>query len=409
MPVLGPRAAVVLVLTLSAVSAAADPCGPLLHWWASFGALKPNRPLDLPQISKGAISAAERAAAARLAPDTDVTACTKQLCTQQHTGVRLSNPHCMVVLAYAFSRLPLAGHKPRLRWPNGDSSYLSSTVPHALPHEPVSSLALAMVDERPTRFDPHCKQIKGLLSKPMHQREMTPSRPNQAACVPLVRPGNYRWRDETCLLKNSGSFALLLNELGLLGVGVEVGVWAAEHATIFRSKWGGRKLYLVDPYTSPTNAADAQFQIHAQYRNQSVPRTKLVAAQTRAKERMQLTATPGSYKFVQLSSVAAAQRFSDESLDFVYLDGAHEYAAIKEDLKAWFPKVKVGGILAGHDYSSVFGVPLAVHEVLARGHQFCIADQGTPRTTSFYTRKCRSVCTSEGDKSHCAQPNEYHG
>lgn len=37
-------------------------------------------------------------------------------------------------------------------------------------------------------------------------------------------------------------------------------------------------------------------------------------------------------------------------LDFIYLDGDHSYKGVMGDLKAWYPKVKKGGIVAGHDY-----------------------------------------------------------
>ena len=40
----------------------------------------------------------------------------------------------------------------------------------------------------------------------------------------------------------------------------------------------------------------------------------------------------------------------DESLDFVFIDGNHEYDFVFSDIKNWLPTVKCGGVLAGHDY-----------------------------------------------------------
>ena len=37
-------------------------------------------------------------------------------------------------------------------------------------------------------------------------------------------------------------------------------------------------------------------------------------------------------------------------MDFVFLDAAHDYENVKEDILSWYPKVKVGGWLTGHDY-----------------------------------------------------------
>lgn len=52
---------------------------------------------------------------------------------------------------------------------------------------------------------------------------------------------------------------------------------------------------------------------------------------------------------LKLTSKEASKKFKDESLDFVFIDASHEYEDVIEDLKIWFPKVKKGGILAGHD------------------------------------------------------------
>ena len=49
-------------------------------------------------------------------------------------------------------------------------------------------------------------------------------------------------------------------------------------------------------------------------------------------------------------SADASQLFSDQSVDFVFIDARHSYDAVLEDLKAWWPKIRPGGILAGHDY-----------------------------------------------------------
>lgn len=45
-----------------------------------------------------------------------------------------------------------------------------------------------------------------------------------------------------------------------------------------------------------------------------------------------------------------AAMFSDELFDFVFIDGNHYYDFVCADIKAWLPKVKQGGILAGHDF-----------------------------------------------------------
>ena len=50
------------------------------------------------------------------------------------------------------------------------------------------------------------------------------------------------------------------------------------------------------------------------------------------------------------TSLEAAQEFHEESADFVFIDAGHDYESVKADLAAWWPKVKPGCHLAGHDY-----------------------------------------------------------
>jgi hypothetical protein len=65
-----------------------------------------------------------------------------------------------------------------------------------------------------------------------------------------------------------------------------------------------------------------------------------------------------------------ANLYRDDSLDFVFIDADHSYEAVSRDIDAWKPKVKRGGILAGHDYipwtNPTFGVIKAVNERFER-------------------------------------------
>lgn len=59
---------------------------------------------------------------------------------------------------------------------------------------------------------------------------------------------------------------------------------------------------------------------------------------------------------MRMTSMQAVELYEDESLDFVFIDANHEYEYIYEDIEKWLPKVKYGGVLAGHDiaYPPVF-------------------------------------------------------
>lgn len=60
----------------------------------------------------------------------------------------------------------------------------------------------------------------------------------------------------------------------------------------------------------------------------------------------------------------AANQFEDNSVDFVFVDADHTYESVNKDIKAWYPKVKVGGMIAGHDAHASF-VTKAVKDNLA--------------------------------------------
>jgi GT2 family glycosyltransferase len=57
-----------------------------------------------------------------------------------------------------------------------------------------------------------------------------------------------------------------------------------------------------------------------------------------------------------------AKHYEDNSLDFVFIDAAHDYESVKKDINAWFPKIKKGGIISGHDYAWSDDVKKAVDE-----------------------------------------------
>lgn len=75
------------------------------------------------------------------------------------------------------------------------------------------------------------------------------------------------------------------------------------------------------------------------------------------------------YKSIRASSLEAASLFSDKSLDFVFIDASHEYEDVKKDIQTWLPKIKKGGVLAGHDYYLGYdyfpGVKKAANECLS--------------------------------------------
>lgn len=66
---------------------------------------------------------------------------------------------------------------------------------------------------------------------------------------------------------------------------------------------------------------------------------------------------------LRMFSVDAATMVTDDTLDFVFIDANHSYDYVRQDILAWMPKVKDGGIISGHDYNPRWGVKQAVDEL----------------------------------------------
>ncbi len=69
---------------------------------------------------------------------------------------------------------------------------------------------------------------------------------------------------------------------------------------------------------------------------------------------------PGRAIVIKAKSVDAAAEVPDASLDFVFIDADHVEESVRADILAWRPKIRSGGVLAGHDINNCSGVRAAV-------------------------------------------------
>jgi len=118
---------------------------------------------------------------------------------------------------------------------------------------------------------------------------------------------------------------IVFQELGFK-IGVELGTSRGVYAETICQNCAGVKLFTIDPY------------LPSEHINSSV--------HDEAKARL----APYNYEMIVKKSNEAVHQFEDESIDFVYIDGNHMYDYTMEDIITWNRKVKLGGIVAGHDY-----------------------------------------------------------
>lgn len=152
----------------------------------------------------------------------------------------------------------------------------------------------------------------------------------------------------------------LWNKMNLKGRGAEIGVQQGLFSKHILDYWQGEKLYLIDAWrhfdSGYIDIANGEHNI--QLNNM-------------AKTFMEVYAHQSRVVIIRELSVEAAKIFADGFFDWIFLDANHSYDAVKEDLVAWHPKIKKGGIFSGHDYldspkaengHTDFGVKQAVDE-----------------------------------------------
>lgn len=128
------------------------------------------------------------------------------------------------------------------------------------------------------------------------------------------------------------------NSEGAENTAVEVGTFTGENAILMAQYFN--LVVTVDPWLNGYDSTD-----HASSANMDEVEKKYLERVSPFK----------NISHLKMKSTDAAMKFDDASLDLVYLDGDHRTESVLADIDAWRPKVRKGGILAGHDINT-FGV-----------------------------------------------------
>ncbi|MBI2810490.1 MAG: class I SAM-dependent methyltransferase [Candidatus Melainabacteria bacterium] len=135
----------------------------------------------------------------------------------------------------------------------------------------------------------------------------------------------------------------------------EIGVNKGETSQLFRSLFPAAHLYLIDPWSLTEEYLLSATPISRKTRHYEKAYNSV---HTQFKDDPQVT-------ILRMPSLEALEH--TPQLDLVFIDANHEYSHVKQDILSWLPKVRPGGILAGHDYEPEIpmfsGVKQAVDEI----------------------------------------------
>ncbi len=138
---------------------------------------------------------------------------------------------------------------------------------------------------------------------------------------------------------------------------VEIGVNQADCSRFLRLCFPLAHLYLIDPW-----------ELGSTYRASDGPITTKESVMEKAFNKVQNYFQNDSNTHILRKTSKEASFLVPDSIDLVFIDGNHDYDFVKEDIELWLPKVRSGGILAGHDYDlrgeRFSGVKRAVDELL---------------------------------------------
>lgn len=150
-------------------------------------------------------------------------------------------------------------------------------------------------------------------------------------------------------LSSRNDFAWLLAAVDVRGAAVEVGEADGEFSSMVLAGWRGCTQYTqVDPWFDKVTAAQ-RFGTNAKLvtmTDQSHLGSQLCSVRTHFRH----ARYSGKVRQLRMLSADAAAHITDSSLGFVYIDGDHYFRGVQEDLRMYWPKLRPGGLIAGHDF-----------------------------------------------------------
>lgn len=129
--------------------------------------------------------------------------------------------------------------------------------------------------------------------------------------------------------------------------GAEIGVATGETSAVLLKAFPELKLFMIDAW--------CEWSIRHPYYLSGDHRARMTLEEqlARMKQAFEHTKFAGQRAIIlRYPSDEIAEKFRPSSLDFVFIDGAHDYKSVLTDMQCWFSKVRPGGVFCGHDYGS---------------------------------------------------------
>lgn len=144
------------------------------------------------------------------------------------------------------------------------------------------------------------------------------------------------------LLSKSDYRKFLLDSLVKGSVGCELGVWKGEFSNHILEVVKPSKLYLVDPWLYQPEFTNSWYGGTVAKNQNDMDEIFYEVSQKFADKR--------EVEIVRSKTECLGNSIIDSSLDWVYIDGNHEYKYVLNDLEVFVDKVKPGGVICGDDY-----------------------------------------------------------
>lgn len=126
------------------------------------------------------------------------------------------------------------------------------------------------------------------------------------------------------------------------GHAVEIGVLRGEFAAKNLLHWQGNYTAIDAWAYRPADPLDKNFQDERKNeQNKHAAWSRMLKS---------ANGEPGRIAQIQALSQDGAKLFNDSHFDWIYLDALHTLEALRADLRAWWPKLRTGGLLSGDDY-----------------------------------------------------------